>query len=270
MKMFLTVSIVLIFGICDANRAATIISLADIVGGGNGSGTGTSGHGINPSTGSTANPAQFQISQPNDINVYNSTSVNFVNGVFIPDGGAGTVTLDSAGHTYSSFPNTDGNSWDLIKDGPFQNGGSVLSGTDYNGGTHKMIGFQANKGITFDLQQIEAANPGFDIGSFTGVFGMTHISGGFGTADWWVFVDGVLATSQLNVSGGVGTAVSVPLTSSNHYLTLFSTDHGDGNNVDQIIIGDPLVRSVPEPSTMLLLGSGAVLLSLARRTRRNS
>ena len=264
----------LAFGACIGTHTASAldIKLADIVGGGNGTGTGIVGNGINPATGGTAPPPLFQISQTNDTNSYHSSVVNFVDGVFIPDGGAGNVTLDSAGHSYSGFPNTDSLSWDRITNGPFQNGGVSLSGVDYSSAPHSMIGFQANKGITFDLLQIAAAHPGMSATSFTAVVGMTHQGGGFGTADWWIFVDGVLEQSQLNTPGGVGFAVNIPLTGANQFLTLVSTDAGDGFIVDQIIFGDPTLNlQVPEPSAMTIAAFGLIALArFVRRRRRDA
>ena len=250
------------------NANAVIIDLADIVGGGDGTGTGTLGNGIDPSTGGTAPPALFQITQTDNTNSYHSSSVNFVDGVFIPDGGAGSVTLDSAGHTYSGFPNTDSNSWDRIEYGPNQNSGTILNGVNYNSGTHSMIGLHANKGITFDLQEIIAAHPGLPFITFSAVAGITHVGGGSGTADWWVFVDGVLKQSQTNTPAGTGFAINVPLTTGNQFLTLVATDFGDGFLVDQIIFGDPRLnlQAVPEPSAIALSMAG--LLALASMSRR--
>jgi hypothetical protein len=253
--------------VCEVS--ALEIRLADIVGGGNGTGNGTVGQGIDPSTGGTAPPALFQITQPDNSNIYHSSVVNFVNGVFIPDGGAGAVTLDSAGHSYSGFPNTDSKSWDLIKDGPFQNGGTVLSGTNYNSGSHSMIGLHANKGITFDLQQIGSAHPGMSISNFTAIAGMTHLSGGYGTSDWWVFVDGVLKQSQPNTPGGVGFAVNVSLAPTDQFLTLVSTDAGDSFLVDQIIFGDPTLSLVPEPSSIALGGLGLLAFLVTSKRLRH-
>jgi len=256
---------------CTGQARALDIRLADIVGGGNGLGTGVYGAGIDPSTGGTAVPQYFQISQPDNTNSYHTSSVNFVNGVFIPDGGAGSVTLDSAGHAYSGFPNTDSNSWDIIKDGPNQNSGSVLSGIDYTSGSNSMIGFHANKGITFDLSAIGNAHPGMTAASFTAVAGMTHLVGGYGTADWWVFLDGVLEQSEIDTPGGVGFSVDVPLASTSRYLTLVSTDHGDGFSLDQVMFGDPIVhlQAVPEPASLTLFLAGAVALGIWRLRRKS-
>jgi hypothetical protein len=258
---------------CEAR--ALDIKLADVVGGGNGTGTGTVGHGIDPSNGSTTPPPMFTINQTNNTNSYHLSSVNFVDGVFIPDGGAGAVTLDSAGHSYSGFPNTGSQSWDMIKDGPFQNGGNSLGGVNYASGGHSMIGFQANKGITFDLLEIAAQHPGLSPVSFTAVAGLTHFSSGlpYGTADWWVFVDGVLVQNTSLSPGGVGYSINVALTSNSHFLTLVSTDGGDGFDIDQIIFGDPIVhlQSVPEPSSATLGAVGLFgLVAMVRRFRRNA
>jgi hypothetical protein len=106
-----------------------------------------------------------------------------------------------------------------------------------------MIGFHANKGITFDLDEIAAANPGFDPGRFTAVAGMTHQGGDYGTGDWWVFVDGVLKQSRTNAVGGVGSLVNVTLYATDRFLTLVSTDSGDGFSIDQIMFGDPLLHA---------------------------
>jgi len=259
--LILFIAPVVVFGL-----TLSEVRLADIVGGGNGSGNGTSGAGIDPSTGATTPPAFFQISQPNNSVAYHSSVVNFVNGVFIPDGGGGAVVLDSAGHAYAGFPNTGSNSWDMIKNGPNANSGTALSGVDYTSGSHAMIGIHANKGVTFDLQQIAAASPGLSATSFTAVAGMSHQVGGYGTADWWVFVDGVLKQNQVNSPGGVGIGISVPLTSANHFLTLVTTDAGDGFNLDQIIFGDPVVHlAVPEPTSILILVGAVVLCCMTRR-----
>ncbi len=256
-----------------ASRASATelqISLADIVGGGNGAGTGTAGAGIDPSNGSTIFPGVYQISQSDNANSYHASGVNFVDGVFIPDGGAGAVTLDSAGHNYSQFPNTDSLSWDLIRDGANQNSGTMLDAVDYASGSHSLIGLHANKGITFDLQAIEAANPGYALDRFTGVAGLSHLVGGYGTADWWVFVDGALVQSQTNSPGGTGYSIDVPLTSSSQFLTLVSTNAGDDFLLDQIIVGDPRLHlsAVPEPTSLGLLACATVALLVVRRGRR--
>jgi hypothetical protein len=107
--------------------------------------------------------------------------------------------------------------------------------------------------------------------SFTAVAGMTHLVGGYGTADWWVFLDGVLEQSEIDTPGGVGFSVDVPLASTSRYLTLVSTDHGDDFSLDQVMFGDPIVhlQAVPEPGCIALLLAGAMALGIWR-LRRNA
>jgi hypothetical protein len=155
---------------------------------------------------------------------------------------------------------------------PNQNSGTTLNGINYNSGSHTMIGLHANKGITFDLQEIIAAHPGLPFINFTAVAGMTHLSGGYGTADWSVFVDGVLKQSQTNTPGGTGFAINIPIATTDQFLTLVATDAGDNFLVDQVIFGDAFLnlQAVPEPSSVLLGFFGlSALLSLAglRRTK---
>ncbi len=236
------VLVVILLETFSSNTFGQSIKLSDIVGGGNGTTGGVIGSGIDPSTGGTNPPQFYQISQTNDTDNYHPSSLNFVDGVFIPDGGVGAVTLDSSLHTFSDFPNTDANSWDIIKNGPNQNSGSVLGGVNFNSGPHSMVGLHANKGITFDLQEIAAANPSKQYVSFTTVVGMTHQGGDYGTGDWWIFLDGVLKQSKTNAIGGVGTFIDLALNPVDRFLTLVATDAGDGFSIDQIIFGDPLLH----------------------------
>jgi hypothetical protein len=66
------------------------------------------------------------------------------------------------------------------------------------------------KTVTFDLFAIEAADPSMTATSFTGMAGLTHQRGGFGTADFWVFVDGPIMQSRINTPGGVGNPINAP------------------------------------------------------------
>lgn len=242
------------------------LQLADIVGGGDGTGTGVNGAGINPLDGSTTPLGVFTYTQTNDSSVYHPVVHPFIDGVFIPDGGAGPNILDSAGHTFGAFPNTDSNSWDVIRYGTNQNSGNQLNFINYNAAPNNMIGLHANKGITFDLDAMELAHAGLTATHFSAVAGMTRfgggMSGGFGTADFWVFLDGVLQTSQVNATGGVGYLIDLNLNPNSRFLTLVSTDHGDDFLVDQVIFGNAVVtlQAVPEPSAVILLLIGGLCL----------
>ena len=98
----------------------------------------------------------------------------FVDGVFVPKGGNAAVQLDSAGHTFAEFNNSEDRTG-----GPLWAGGkvrlfpplpppneniryipAVLGGVDYSLPPHGLLFMHANKGITFDLEAIRRANPG--------------------------------------------------------------------------------------------------------------
>ena len=83
--------------------------------------------------------------------------------------------------------------------------------------------------------------------------GMTQFAGGYGTVDHRVFVDGTLEASQIDTPGGVGNAIDVSLTKSDHFLTLVSTDDGDGFSLDQVMFGDPIVTLQPVPELFAIV-----------------
>ena len=248
------------------------LDLADMVRGGDGTGTGAGGNALDPRNGNVISGNPGGLSQPNDTDSYSTVGAyGLVDGVFIPDGGAGNVTLNSNGDTYASFPNTDSNSWDYIEGGPNQGSGSAFAGVSY---ASNMIGLHGNKGITFDLDAVRAANPGFDVVRFTAVAG--NAAGG--AADFWVFLDGALQDSRTGItSGSQGSEVDIPIAPGDQFLTLVSTDAGNGYSFDQILFGAPKLTLaptstgvIPEPMTMLAVGLGVAGLGGYVRKRRKA
>jgi hypothetical protein len=242
-------------------RADIELSLADVVGGGNGFGTGMS-QGINQTSGLvvTSHSAFFSDAS----NVYHPVSgLPFVDGVSLPTPNS-VVTLDSAGHTFAGFLKSTDNTWDYIWNGPNFDSGSTLSGVDYSSSGNSMIGLHANKGITFDLDAIRTANPGMAITSFTAVFGdATHDRGSQILADAWVFVDGVMQTHITPLAErNIGNPVDLSIPGDARFLTLVSTDAGNNIFSDEVIVGDPTLslRAVPEPNTAVFVGLMALSL----------
>jgi len=245
-----------------------LLDLADMVKGGDGTGTGTPGNAIDPRNGNVASGDPGGLSQTNDTNNYRLVSAYpFIDGVFIPDGGAGSVTLNSNGDPFGGFPNTDSNSWDYIEGQVNQGSGSTVGGVNYNSPGHTMVGLHANKGITFDLNAIEAANPGYVVERFTAVAG--DAAGGL--SDFWVFVDDVLVASQTGITDASGAfPLDLAIGPRDRFLTLVATDGGNTYGYDQILFGDArlLLIYVPEPASLSLLGLGA--LALLRRRKRGA
>lgn len=238
-----------------------MLSLADVVGGGNGWGTGAN-RGISPLDGSVQT-AHGQ-SMTGD-HAYHLVSANpMVDGVFVPDGATQATQLNSSGATYR-FPSTNNLTWDYVWNSPV--GGSDLNGIDFATPGHSMIALHANKGITFDLDAIRHANGGLHLERFLSLVGNTASA----TGGYWVFLDGQLVASGLNTPTNQGYLIDVAIGDQNRFLTLVGTDGGDGYSNDQVFFGDPfLLMAVPEPSALLLLGLGGTgLLGYWRRRPRS-
>jgi hypothetical protein len=61
-----------------------------------------------------------------------------------------------------------------------------------------------------------------------------------GCADIWVLVDGQVRFRRREINGfNGGFSIKVPLAKSDRFLTLATTDSGDGIACDQVIYGDP-------------------------------
>lgn len=237
------------------------LNLADIVGGGNGLGTGVYRHAIDPRN------AKVQTRDFGNLgnvvtNRFAPSSFDFVDGVFIPDGDNGNaeIPVSSTGVTISGLPTTSGMAWDMIRNGPVASQHSPeLDGIDFTKGGHQLLGLHANAGITFDLAamraQLAAATSESSVDAerqitlrFTaklGYFGAV----GSNFADAWVFVDGrqVAEFRKLRRADGLQ-EIDVQLPATARFLTLVSTDGGNGYSMDQIGFGDPRVKPVEPPA----------------------
>jgi len=250
-----------------AARGATVLDLADIVGGGDGTGTGAA-QGIDLNTGLVAlAPTTFVFFADNVVNYVFVPALPFVDGVFNPDGGAGAVTLNSSGDTYLGMADISPESWDHVWNGPIHQGSNLLDGVDYTAPGRSMIGFHANKGLTFDLDAIEAVNVGLQAVNLSAVIGLDDVAGPLGSVDYWVFVDGDLGFVRLGVSGAhAAEPINVPIPAGARFLTLAVTDSGGNIAYDHSVFGDPrLTLAVPLPSAWMSGGIAAVLLGLGRR-----
>ncbi len=246
------------------------VDLADIVGGGNGSGNGVIGVGIDQLTGNLVTPAFDRPAQVAGQGFRPVVANPFVDGVFVTDGGlTGVQQYATTGATFSGAPDTNNATWDTIENRPNNASGSILSGVNYNNvNGNTMIALHANNGITFDLDAIEA-NQGREVVAFSAVAGLATTNTG-GSATFWVYLDGILMESQVinAVSGnlGVGFDLEFAIASDARFLTLVATDNGNGIGNDQIIFGNARLHlAVPEPATAMLALMGAAGLLRRRR-----
>ena len=144
----------------------------------------------------------------------------------------------------------------MIRNGPVASQHSPeLDGIDFTQDGHSLLGLHANAGITFDLAAMRTVarlsesshetKPGS--GSQT-TLRFTAKLGYFGAvgnnfADAWVFVDGrkVAEFPKLRRADGLQ-EIDVELPASARFLTLVSTDGGNGYGMDQIGFGDPQIK----------------------------
>ena len=148
---------------------------------------------------------------------------------------------------------------------------TILSDIDYARPGHGALSVPSNNGITFNLDAIRQANPGFRLRCFRAEAGDTEIFSRAGdfyySADLWVFVDGEVRFRRRQIRGTDGTySVVVPIAEKDRFLSLATTDGGDGVDYDWIIFGDPKLELVSDGTA----GSSASQNNLDKRYRHES
>lgn len=243
------------------------ISLADLVGGGNGTGTGKVRQGIDPRSG-VVQTRDFGDLGNVKVNQFTRAKVPFVDGVFIPEGqnGKAVIPVSSSGITITGLPTTSGKAWDAIRNGPVASQHSpVAGGIDFTKDGRSLLGLHANAGITFDLAAIREATgeKGMRLTAQLAYFGQE----GANTADVWVFLDGKEGLIRRGLTRKDGlVSVDLPIAEGVRFLTLVATDGGNGYGHDQIGFGD--ARLVPDPPRDLTEGAAKELTRL--RAERSS
>jgi len=222
-----------------SGKPAGQLDLADIIGGGNGWGRGTPGRGINPSTGDVT--SVYGASMGTNQGFIAVPSLRFVDGVFIPDGGEGPVTIDTSGGLFAGFPDTKGTCYRRVMNGavfravPFEAHPGRLAGQVYGTKEHPSIGMHANSGVTFDLQAIRRAHPDVNIVAFNALCGVSETvrdfaRGEIGTnamVEFWVVIDGRLRFSvATNPLASEARKIDLALGPDDRFLTLATTAPG--------------------------------------------
>jgi hypothetical protein len=215
------------------------IDLADVVGGGNGFGTGlrydpNTGYGsINPLTGrlnETWRPYRFEY-DPRYHHVAVSPKftpnrdISYIDGVFVPDGEQTVCIVSSAGDVFAECPDTDGKiKWNI------NNGWQYASYEIGPCNTKELIdnpgiSMHANCGLTFALDPMRHALPDIDITEFTARAGMpVNTFPEFGEIDLWVLVDGRIRFHKSDIRTGYMFDIQVPLHVEDRFLSLVVTD----------------------------------------------
>jgi concanavalin A-like lectin/glucanase superfamily protein/IPT/TIG domain-containing protein len=199
--------------------AETTIDLGDIVGGGDGSGNGTPGSGIDATNGNRVPPLVYG-GDHHGAGGHFQPMNGAIDALFIPKG---PTQISTTGLSFV-FPQTSGDSWDVLRDGvcTLEADGTVRPLFLANGSVATTgVGLHANLGVTFDLDVLRSR-----LGLACPSMRFTAIAGGrLGsmTPVGWVVLDGLQKSSQ-NLRQG--TPIDIPIGAA-RFLTLASTD-GDG------------------------------------------
>lgn len=232
------------------------IDLADIVGGGNGFGTGRECLGIIPSSGKLVPDLLMANRKPINDRYSPVRDLPCIDGVFVPVGGPVPQVVSSQGHAFGGFPPTDSTYWIEITNRPIaslygNSGGEApdvhlvrLSGIQFGTLLHPAIMVHSNTGITFDLDEIRSTIPGTKIRRLTSLCGLSEtLLREDAKATLWVLVDGQ-KQQEINVAYSAlnHTYISIDISDSDRFLTLMATDGGNGNGGDWTFFGDPALE----------------------------
>ncbi len=230
------------------------LDLADIVGGGDGRGTGVAGQGIEIANG---NATKAKLGYHKDIQTNRLQKVNYatedksrrIAWVFVPDG-RGEVLADFK-VPIKGIPATSGHAWDVVRNGPLNaQASTTIEGVDYATKGHSILGLHANGGITFDLAGIRKGGVSGDL-RFTAMVGFgAKKDAAKSLADFSVYVDGEQRFQRLKMTKADSARVDVSVPATAKTLTLIATDGGDGIGSDLLFLGDAGLVPAVAPSSL--------------------
>jgi anti-sigma factor RsiW len=221
------------------------LDLADIIGGGNGLGTGELNRSINPDNGEIRSGfyRQGQVAVPAQSCDYIPVNMDFVDGVFVPDSSLGLVAVNSRGDIFYECPDTNGRyCWDVFNgnavDKKDKKCRQIIDGKKYGTSDAPAISMHSNSGITFDIAKIRSTLTGNHITSFTARCGVADGPFPNTKMDFWVLVDG---QNRFHLKDAMrrdfAQTIRLELTDEDKFLTLMVTQGSDIAN-DPFCSGD--------------------------------
>ncbi|HPC65520.1 MAG TPA: FecR domain-containing protein [Anaerohalosphaeraceae bacterium] len=207
-------------------RGQNRINLADIVGGGNGLGTGTLDMMIDPASGKPSKESWGRRQASNDYHPVPSNP--YIDGVFVPNGRSRQI-VSSEGHLFQDCPVTCGLTCDSLVNAQAMLDWLADSNAAAPETSVSVLLLHSNMGITFDLQAIRNLLPGAKITRFQSKCGMRKwaVRSSASNADFWILVDGKLRHKQTQVKANSIFDIDIALSDSDRFLTLVETDGGD-------------------------------------------
>lgn len=227
-----------------AKLSGASLSLADMVGGGDGRGNGIKGRGIDLRSSNVVNDKlgyhrDIQVNRIQKIEwpANEKEALHLVQSVFVPDGGSVVAITEKI--EIKGVPPTSGHAWDAIRNGPLNaQAHTKINGVDYAQESHSILGLHANSGITFDLAQIRRSS-GLGALNFTATVGFGAQPGAAASlADFSVYVDAEQKFQKLKMRKDQSAIVDIAIPLTANTLTLVATDGGDGIGSDLLFLGD--------------------------------
>ena len=247
------------------------VSLADIVGGGNGFKGGVKNMGVDVMTGDVISEIlnADTLTGPKG---YVAVGDNpYVDGLFVPGITGDTTQVSSDGTLVSQLPVTSGALWGYIFNGAMHKGTTTpehnlkLNGTVFGKHGNPAINIHSNQGITFDLAMIGETVPGLKIKSFKSLIGISStvqdaiasergrlfedfpevekvFKANCSKVDFWVFLDGKEVFHKQASSAEKASEINIPITAGSRFLTLAVTESDDTHGYDWALFGRPELK----------------------------
>ncbi|MEI6714236.1 MAG: DUF1553 domain-containing protein [Verrucomicrobiota bacterium] len=243
-----------------ARTSGEALDLADIVGGGDGHGSGTKGAGIVLESGEVTTQKlgwhrNIKVNSLRPPTFPNQTKAksNFIKGVFLPstgEDGSGKIKITDS-IILTDIPNTSGFSWDAIRNGPLNaQVHSRINDIDYASDGHSILGLHGNSAVVFDLTAIRKSI-GLDALRFSAAVGFgANPAAANSLGDFAIYADGVRVLHKPKLRKTHSVAVDLVLPTTAQFLTIMATDGGDGIGSDLLFLGDARLRSADAPETL--------------------
>jgi hypothetical protein len=235
------------------------INLADMVGGGNGMGTGKLNAGINYN--GNVEILNTQTSTDGPKTYIRTPSSGFIDGIFIPNA---MTTITSTNLSYD-FGKTNGRYWLGVLNGAWHQVSITskvphhnlrLDGKVYGIEGNPAIGIDANQGITFDLDAIRAYYRLSGTIRFTALCGISETYNEYlntldkkfyskdPKASFYVLIDGEPRFEKVDMTpSNSAEKIELSIMPRNRFLTLVATQGTDGtNNGDWTLFAEPALQ----------------------------
>lgn len=210
-------------------KGQNTLSLADIVGGGNGLGTGVIDLGIDLVSGNFVKPVGMP-ELHTTANVYHPVPFSpYIDGVFIPNGQSQQI-VSSLGHVFQECPKSSGACYGTITNAIRILDTQAIQNTSVSGRWNaQCLLMHANMGITYDLQAIRNLLPTIKIARFQTKFGIEKetIRPDASNADFWILVDGKIRYQKTQVKEKTLFSADIEILEKDRFLTLITTDGQD-------------------------------------------